>query len=503
MSDDGSLEGRGLAPWIGERYASGGRFGVRVLVLGKSSYGSKQAGARMGTRETVRWFTQRARTREGGRHWYFTMVANVLRGRRDSIDDHELATVFQEICFYNFLPSVRESPVGGVSRRGNPTLRQWANAKAPFRSVLEARMPHAVLVVGQELSKHTPDWPNNVDHAVVPGGLSSRLRYDNAIPAFRDLVERARRRVGVLEGMAPSPPIDGRDDADGLSKEWEIRDEPSVPRLANQGSFYTRLPSARRLSATQFAALAELFAWAAEVDAPDLTEALETRVGAIDRATARDRNVPLGLPLWSRVEGPKTLAQWHFAATSAVYRAAAGDHTRAAQVDRHLAATNELVTNALKLWRSDEAAARYLERPSPQLNGNAPIDLAGRSLDGARQAASAVRAMCSKLEELDARAQEIASERTVPTPDTVLRSATDLFGDERSAQAFLEQPHPLLGGESPSMWRRNRSKVASGSHTFCVRHKRRPRSKCRRSAPTASGIRAGTSLCSQRSGRRW
>ena len=447
MSDDANLEGLGLTPWIGDRYAAGGRFGVRVLVLGKSSYGPERTEGPMETKEVVRWFTQRARMGEGARHWYFTMLANVLRGQTDPVDDDELAAVFQEIAFYNFMPSVPSPPVAGVVRRSHPTVWHWASAKGKFGTVLGALEPDAVLVVGRELSKHVPEWPYNVDHTVVPGGFPHRLRYDDAIPAFQSLVERAKRRIGGLEDVALARSGDGH--AGRVSIELEVRDEPPLSLLANRGSIYTRIPSARRLSTRQFAALGELYKWASEADPPGLQETLETRLKAIHGSTGRGWNVTLELPARMRPEGPKTLVQWHFAATSAVYGTAADDSTRAAQVDAHLAALDELVTNAMELWRSSEAAARYLERPSPQFQGNAPIDLAGRSLDGARKAAATVKAMCSRLDELDAQAHEIARKRPKPTPDTVFRAAVDLFGDETNAQAFLEQPHPLLGGEKP------------------------------------------------------
>lgn len=449
MSNDGNVEELGLTPWIGERYAAGGRFGVRVLVLGKSSYGPERTERPMATKEVVRWFTQRARTGEGARHWYFTMVANVLRGQPGLIDDDDLAAIFQEVSFYNLMPSAVLPPVAGVLRRSHPTLRHWLDAKVRLGTVLGELEPDAVLVVGRELSKQITEWPDNVDHAVVPGGDSSRLWYDNAIPEFRALIERAKRRIGRLEDVALATPSHGRSDAGGMSRGLEVRDEPPLSLLAHKGSSYTRLPSATRFSAVQFAALGNLYMWASEVDPPGLKETLEVHLRAIGGEAGQDGNLTLELPARRMPEGPRTLVQQHCAATAVIYLAAEHDAARATQVDAHLAALDELVTSAVELWRSDEAAASYLERPSPQLNGNAPIDLANRSLDGARQAAATVKAMCSKLADLDARAQEIARERPTPTPDTVFRSAVDLFGDEVNARAFLERPHPLLGGLKP------------------------------------------------------
>ena len=182
-----SLEGVQFHPWIGERYDGENRFGVRVLVLGESHYGEEGREKPTETTEVVRWFTQGG----GNRRRFFTVIANVLRGQRGWIDDSELARVYQEIAFYNLVQTF----VGDAPRR-DPTFRQWVDAQAPLRTVLAALRPDAVLVLGLELWRHILDWPEDVPHAVIAHPASSHLRYDDAIPSFVDLVERAKARVG-------------------------------------------------------------------------------------------------------------------------------------------------------------------------------------------------------------------------------------------------------------------------------------------------------------------
>ena len=438
-----SLDGVGFQPWVGEQYGAGSRFGVRVLVLGESHYGPVGKERPAETNEVIRWFTQRARTGEGARHLFFTKVANVLRGQRGWIDDGDLAAVFQEVAFYNFVQSFV-----GDAARGHPTFRQWVEAQAPFQTVLDSLRPDAVLVLGLELSRHILDWPEHTEHAVVAHPASSRLRYDEAIPAFQALVGRAKDRGGRLADIVRQPSHDPGA-ATGVTSGLEVRDEP-VPRLlVSEGPTYVRPGPTAGLSANQLVALGELYEWASKAEPRDLRETLETQLLTIDAATGQAEDITLELPALPKPDGASTLTQLYCGAASTVFRAAANDLARAPQVDVHLAAIDELVTNAIGLWRSNQAAARYLERPSPQLNGNAPIDLAGRSPADARQAAAAVMAMRSRLEELDARAQEIARQRPTPTPDTILQAAGDLFGDEADAQAFLQSPHVLLGGQRP------------------------------------------------------
>ena len=184
---DGCFEGVGFHPWIGERYCANDRFGVRVLVLGESHYGQEGNETSDETKGVVETFTQRARTGRGERLRFFTVVANILRGQRGWIDDSDLAEVFQEIAFYNFVQTfVGDGP------RGDPTFRQWVDAQAPLKTVLQALRPDAVLVLGLELWEHILDWPEDIDHAVIAHPSSSHCRYEDVIPAFHRLVQRAK-----------------------------------------------------------------------------------------------------------------------------------------------------------------------------------------------------------------------------------------------------------------------------------------------------------------------
>ena len=186
-----SLKGVGFPPWIGKHYCTENRFGVRVMVLGESHYGAEGTEKPTETEGVVQWFTQRAQTGEGERMRFFTVIANILRGQGGWIGDGDLAQVFQEIAFYNFVQTfVGDAP------RGDPSFRQWVDAQAPLKTVLEALKPNAVLVLGLESWRHILDWPEDIERAVIAHPASSRLRYVDAIPEFGKLVERAKARVG-------------------------------------------------------------------------------------------------------------------------------------------------------------------------------------------------------------------------------------------------------------------------------------------------------------------
>ena len=180
--DDSAFEGVGFLPWIGERYDGENRFGIRLLVLGESHYHDDGPGT---TRGTIWKYTQPG----GERHRFFTVIANVVRGERGWIGPEALARVFQELAFYNFV----QSQVGSAPR-GQPTFRQWVEAQDPLKTVLGVLRPDAVLVLGRELRRHILDWPGGIERETIAHPASSRLRYDEAFPKFKCLIERARRR---------------------------------------------------------------------------------------------------------------------------------------------------------------------------------------------------------------------------------------------------------------------------------------------------------------------
>lgn len=187
-SKDDRLKEKGVRflPWIGKRYGKS-RFGVRILVLGESHYGGEQDNLAM-TREVVEYCTQGS-----GRARFFTVIANVLRGHSGWIEDTELAGIFQEIAFYNFVQTIV-----GEEPRCRPAFRQWVEAQEPFKAVLAELKPDVVLVLGVELQEKILEWPEGVEWAAIthPAGA---LRYAETFPKFQELVDRARVNKG-LEG---------------------------------------------------------------------------------------------------------------------------------------------------------------------------------------------------------------------------------------------------------------------------------------------------------------
>lgn len=170
-------------PWVGVHYGRGSRFSVRLLVVGESHYHEDSDFSDSGfTQEIVRTWGQAHRAR------FFTVVAKVLSGSADWIDDDERGEIWEHVAFYNF---VQSAVVPGP--RTPPTFRQWCEAQTPFETVLHVLEPDAVLLLDWRLTEHVLYQPENVSFGTVAHPSSSHIRYEVAIPTFEELLADAKR----------------------------------------------------------------------------------------------------------------------------------------------------------------------------------------------------------------------------------------------------------------------------------------------------------------------
>lgn len=172
-------------PWVGAHYGRENRFGVRLLVLGESHYHEDPefSDCRF-TQEVVRNLGQKKR------HRFFTVIAKVLCGSEDRIEDDKRSEIWEHTAFYNFVQSV---VVPGP--RIPPTFRQWCAAQSPFETVLQSLKPDAVLMLGWRLWEHVLHQPENVTFGVLPHPTNPQFRYEDAIPAFKKLLADTKLRV--------------------------------------------------------------------------------------------------------------------------------------------------------------------------------------------------------------------------------------------------------------------------------------------------------------------
>lgn len=171
-------------PWVGAHYGRESRFDVRLLLLGESHYYDNPEFSDCGfTQEVVRDWGQKLRAR------FFTIIAKVLLGSEDWIDDDARSEIWEHTAFYNFVQSVVRGP------RTPPNFRQWCEAQTPFETVLQSLKPDVVLILGWRLSEHVLHRPENVTFGEITHPSSSQFRYVDAIPAFKKLLADAKRRI--------------------------------------------------------------------------------------------------------------------------------------------------------------------------------------------------------------------------------------------------------------------------------------------------------------------
>lgn len=135
--------------WLGERYA-GGRNGIRLLVLGESSYG-----------ENLRATPPRVLIEhylESSARWHntYTRFLKILTGQTAAPDDRQRKAIWGELAFTNYL-----TRAAGFKAGDRPTEDQWEESLSDFFGFLTwlKPSPDAVIVWGMPLWKaleHNP-----------------------------------------------------------------------------------------------------------------------------------------------------------------------------------------------------------------------------------------------------------------------------------------------------------------------------------------------------------
>ena len=145
---------RNFEPWIGARYWSPGLNGIRVLILGESSYGPAESAYRESTVDDVLNLAQSARNP------FFTKVYKLVSGLESQNADR--TEFWERVAFYNFIQSLV-----GNGPRERPTDAMWLAAREPFLETLSDLRPQVIIALGYTLHRFLPAIPEPIILCVV------------------------------------------------------------------------------------------------------------------------------------------------------------------------------------------------------------------------------------------------------------------------------------------------------------------------------------------------
>ena len=184
---------RSFDPWVGSMYCSLGFNGVRLLILGESSYGAAGSANRSGTIDDVRELGQRAPNR------FFTKIFKLVSGV-NSVSASDRAEFWEHVAFYNFVQSL----VGDRSRL-RPTAKMWTDATAPFLDTVAELQPHLVVALGFKLRDYLPVLPSSVTVCSIQHPSSFGFTYAPWRASVVAALEVARAAIGHESATNVSP----------------------------------------------------------------------------------------------------------------------------------------------------------------------------------------------------------------------------------------------------------------------------------------------------------
>lgn len=163
-------------PWIGRGYSSKGLYGVKVLFLGESHYGTSGKEKPDTTINVVR------RLGQENRHRFFTTTAKLalFKGSKNHISNKERKELWENVAFYNY---IQEFVADGARKRPSPEM--WKSSENAFLNVLQDLKPELLVILGKELNRNLPSIPTNIKVCRV-NHPSSGFRYKQWIPKFKE-----------------------------------------------------------------------------------------------------------------------------------------------------------------------------------------------------------------------------------------------------------------------------------------------------------------------------
>lgn len=182
-----------FAPWVGERYATEGFRGLRVLVVCESHYGHRRYERPTATPEVIKALALNHKhplaRKKPGRHSHFAKIMTAMHNELSAsrFGSAHRADFWGRVAYYNFvqefLPAHRVAPPPGA----------WARGVAPWGEVLDALQPEAILCFSLRNGERVKAHARGVPVAVV-NHPSSNFAYTRVNPVVARCLEAAALR---------------------------------------------------------------------------------------------------------------------------------------------------------------------------------------------------------------------------------------------------------------------------------------------------------------------
>ncbi|HEY5043465.1 MAG TPA: hypothetical protein VIK53_15850 [Verrucomicrobiae bacterium] len=171
---------RTFDPWVGNRYATEGIGGKRLLILGESHHGGETCNYSTFTSQVIR--DEAVGEKSHKRRNFFGRAHRLIVGGRGGFSYAKREDFWSRVAFYNFIQSALDNP------RDRPTNEMWQTAREPFLDTLRELAPRFMLVLDIELCRNLPPLPDGICVCPIQHPSSVGFSYDKWQPKVLSMI---------------------------------------------------------------------------------------------------------------------------------------------------------------------------------------------------------------------------------------------------------------------------------------------------------------------------
>ena len=142
---------RTFDPWVGNEYEeTKGLFGVKILLLGESHYGTceNESDKKIFTKKVVcSVIKEKDKAGNQKKRPFFTKILRLVTLKQVASTEESREEFWNKVAFYNYIQEF-------VPKRRPPTKEMWANACPHFIETIKELEPDVIVVLGVRLKKH-------------------------------------------------------------------------------------------------------------------------------------------------------------------------------------------------------------------------------------------------------------------------------------------------------------------------------------------------------------